>query len=1391
MAERNEKTYDTKPKNGVAFYCKWFLIRLAMNVILYSYSLLVETHVVPTPEDTTNDSSYVPRSRRSKACEWMKRGVEKMGQLFEKYDNEMKHTEKGKTRLRKILRARVDHGKPQNFLRTLACVALVMSAQEQAKAFTARAREATFDTDSGKIGVDNRCTGCISTHKEDFVGPLKASKRVIKGFGGARTTGVMVGTLKWKWTDDTGVLHEFLIPNSFYVDSGEDIRLLSPQHWAQTRKDFNPLQGTRCETDATHVTLSWNQRTCKKTMLLDAANVGTFQSAPGYARFDAFCTEVDIDYRNDTDPIIAMSAKVDQNTPDDATNQKETYTTVIGKVPMQNGKLLDWCKPVEADFDLQGPQNFGAQKVKSLPTVVVDEEDRVENQTPTTELLRLHHRFGHISFSRLQRMAQARIFPRRLADCPVPVCSACLYGKKTRRPWRTKTPATPVEDFSRPIKPGEVVSIDQMVSPTPGLVAQMTGNLTHARYTCATVYVDHATRFGFIFLQKSSSAEETLQSKEAFEICAREHGIKIHHYHADNGIFKAKAWVNQCRSQGQKLTFAGVNAHHQNGIAEKRIRDLQELTRSALIHASKRWPQAITANLWPYAFRQANKILNETTLLKDPAGRSATQLFTNSPVDIQPKHFKPFGCPVAVLHEDLQTGQIFNKWKERSRVGVYLGPSPLHGRNVALVLNMETGHVSPQFHVSFDTSFHIVQQEKWTSQWQEKAGFTAKKDVKDKEKAAPKRQATTGGSQQSGKRRRTTGGAPTAPIQRTSEGQREVDTEVIQTPKQVQISEPSVTTTKSGRKVTKAQRYIETMMAEIKCQTRNSMVEGEIFCFETLYPDCDTTVEDPLLAYKATADPDTMYMHQAMKEHDRGEFIKAMQKEVNDQMENGNFDLIKISEVPKGATILPAVWQMKRKRDIKTRKVKKYKARLNIDGSRMISGIHYDPNKQYAPVASWNSIRMLLTMTALHKWHTQQLDYVLAFPQAPVDREIFMKVPKGFEAVADDGVERVLRLKRNVYGQVQAGRVWNDYLKEKLTNELGFVQSNHDECVFFRGSTMYVLYTDDSILAGPDKKEIEQIIRDIRAAKLDITEEGDLQDFLGINIERRKDGTIHLTQPHLIDQILKELRLDKEGTKAKSTPAACSKILGRHSESPDFDGAFDYRSVIGKLNYLERGTRSDIAYIVHQCARFTACPKVEHAEALKWLGRYLHGTRNKGTILRPKSDHQLEVYVDADFVGNWNVEEADQRDTARSRHGYYIMYAGCPVSWKSQLQGEICLSSTESEYTGLSYALREAIPLMGLLQEMKEHGFPVHSTQSQVHCRVFEDNSGALEMAKIHKYRPRTKHLCVKLHHFRDYVVQKKISIHPIDTLEQLADCLTKPLNEKLHVKHRKTVLGW
>ena len=126
-----------------------------------------------------------------------------------------------------------------------------------------------------------------------------------------------------------------------------------------------------------------------------------------------------------------------------------------------------------------------------------------------------------------------------------------------------------------------------------------------------------------------------------------------------------------------------------------------------------------------------------------------------------------------------------------------------------------------------------------------------------------------------------------------------------------------------------------------------------------------------------------------------------------------------------------------------------------------------------------------------------------------------------------------------------------------------------------------------------------------------------------------------------------------------------SKFLKRHSGPDPHDGSFDYRSVVGNLRYLEKGSRPNIEYTVQKCTIFTPFPKKEHAQALRWLGRYLRGTQDKVKLLRPNTVKYLEVYVDANFAGNWDKYHSLDRDTERSRNGYIIMYTGCPVVWKS------------------------------------------------------------------------------------------------------------------------------
>ena len=187
---------------------------------------------------------------------------------------------------------------------------------------------------------------------------------------------------------------------------------------------------------------------------------------------------------------------------------------------------------------------------------------------------------------------------------------------------------------------------------------------------------------------------------------------------------------------------------------------------------------------------------------------------------------------------------------------------------------------------------------------------------------------------------------------------------------------------------------------------------------------------DNLYCQAASADPDTMYLHEARKEKDWPQFKQAMQSEIDGKINNKNFRVIPRKSLPENTKVLPGVWVLRRKRKILTGKVYKYKARLNLDGSKQEKGIHFD--QTYAPVASWAVVRLILILALVWGWKARQLDYVMAFTQAPTERPMYMEVPKGYTITNGNPKDFVLEILANTYGARQAPRVWYKYLIGKL-----------------------------------------------------------------------------------------------------------------------------------------------------------------------------------------------------------------------------------------------------------------------------------------------------------------------------------------------------------------------
>ena len=203
-----------------------------------------------------------------------------------------------------------------------------------------------------------------------------------------------------------------------------------------------------------------------------------------------------------------------------------------------------------------------------------------------------------------------------------------------------------------------------------------------------------------------------------------------------------------------------------------------------------------------------------------------------------------------------------------------------------------------------------------------------------------------------------------------------------------------------------------------------------------------------------------------------------------------------------------------------------------------------------------------------------------------------------------DPNKHLLKLQKNLYGLKDGQVTWHEHIKTGLLSR-GFHQSKVDPCLFIKGTVLLVLYVDDAVLFSPNSTAINHEIMSLKQS-FDLTDEGDLQDYLGTRLTKHPDGRIELQQKKTIDNCLELLGMGptSKNVKTHDTPAESSKILHADEDGANWKHAWNYRVVVGCLNYLQAMTQPDLAYSIHQCAHFCNNPKLLHEQGLKCICRY-------------------------------------------------------------------------------------------------------------------------------------------------------------------------------------------
>jgi hypothetical protein len=212
---------------------------------------------------------------------------------------------------------------------------------------------------------------------------------------------------------------------------------------------------------------------------------------------------------------------------------------------------------------------------------------------------------------------------------------------------------------------------------------------------------------------------------------------------------------------------------------------------------------------------------------------------------------------------------------------------------------------------------------------------------------------------------------------------------------------------------------------------------------------------------------------------------------------------------------------------------------------------------------------------------------------------------------------------------------------------------------FLKQGIMCVVYVDDTIFAGPDSLILEREIHQQGVSSAErrhvfqLCNKEEVGAFLEIQITKIGPRLFALVHSGLIEKVLAASNMsDCNGV---STPTGSTPV-GTDAEGPAFDETWEYHTVVGMLMYLAANTRPDIAYAVHQAARFSHAPRNSHTVAVKRILWYLKATSNKGMILSPTYEKRVDCYVDADFVGNFSVEDCQDPVSVKLRTGYIIMY---------------------------------------------------------------------------------------------------------------------------------------
>ena len=967
----------------------------------------------------------------------------------------------------------------------------------------------------------------------------------------------------------------------------------------------------------------------------------------------------------------------------------------------------------------------------------------------------LHRRWGHIGTGKLRAAYKNNAvvgLKRKYEDIKndiLKTCPSCLKGS-----MKASRVSEGEKDNTLKWKPLEKIAIDYK--------GDFPIRSVHGYYGFFLL-CDYNS--GYVYAHMVNSKRKMIEALSTFK-----NGVVMFHngnwkilqsdYDSVINSEKVKSWLLNNKI---KLQLSAPYLHYQNGMVERQIQNVMDKARTLMIEYN------VPPKYWEYAIVTACYYLNRTPNRNNTS--TPYELVTGTKPDVS--HFVPFFCPGYYHVSVEERHQLRNRsWTPKAEPCRMLGYDE-KSKDCYIVLNTRTRRIVSRMNCVFDVNLSVDElNEIYDKEFEEFIQTQTKEgesnDIEKLEeinsriiKEGIEKEPQIIVDEEPEEEFEDTSPSPPA---LSSENVHQLPSQMFDKKEKNDEENESDEGSTDAPSEDSNNIVLIVFIDENDKNSRGDMEIDKWYEFLHWYSDMCYTVTELSLP------PTPKSTEEALKGPDKEKWIEAITKELQ-QMDDMNM----FGEAPQEGRAMKTklVYRVSFNNDYSV----KYKARLVVCGYSQIYGLDYDLT--YSPTVSSIVVMLLMNYIIANNMVYGSFDIKGAFLEGKPDKKLFCRLPSELSGGHGKLGERV-EILRNIYGEKQAPKVWNDYFN-KILIEMGFKRCPADPCLYSwidKNNTIIIgVHVDDGLIASNDMKLIESFIEKLKRY-LEVNYFYPMNKFIGMDIVYEKElNKIILSQSLYINDKIKKLMNNSDLDNIpkdinKIIPMAPTTNLRTAIPNEKNDSLLN---ITGSLRYIADKTRHDILASTGEISCGGAKnPSDEHVKVANQILKYIFHTKDANLVLGGNDSIELFGFCDAAYVTTGD---------SRSRLGGCLFLGRDTGAFHSfsKLANTVCHSSTEAEIKALDELARTIVWIRDILEFLN---CPMTSP-----TRIYMDNKSAIQLCEIFKINHKVRHINIRINYIRELINNKVIELHFIASNFNVADVLTKPLASESFHQHSNILL--